>query len=343
MILYTELSDYFLACLKELGNKFDEIHIVHWPTNKEAPFDFNIPNNVVLHINNQSLSKLKDLASLVDPSIILCSGWVDNKYLKIVKKFRKKIPTVLLFDNQWKGSPKQILGSILSPFFLKNIFSNVWVTGKSAKYFAEKLGFLENQILTGLYSADTLRFSKYSEQFKKEKQTNFPKVFLYVGRYVNHKGIFDLWNAFIELQNEEPNDWELWCLGTGVEYENRVLHPKIKHFGFIQPYNMFKYLSKSGVYILPSIIEPWGVSVHEMAASSYPLLLSDKVGSSELFLQNSKNGYLFSSGNVKSLKGSMNKIINLKDSELIAMGNRSFELSLSITPKLWAEKLMSLI
>ena len=231
---------------------------------------------MVLHINNQSLSKLKDLASLVDPSIILCSGWVDNKYLKIVKKFRKKIPTVLLFDNQWKGSPKQILGSILSPFFLKNIFSNVWVTGKSAKYFAEKLGFLENQILTGLYSADTLRFSKYSAQFKKEKQTNFPKVFLYVGRYVNHKGIFDLWNAFIELQNEEPNDWELWCLGTGVEYENRVLHPKIKHFGFIQPYNMFKYLSKSGVYILPSI-EPWGVSVHEMAASSYPLLLSDKV------------------------------------------------------------------
>ena len=166
MILYTELSDYFLACLKELGNKFDEIHIVHWPTNKEAPFDFNIPNNVVLHINNQSLSKLKDLARLVDPSIILCSGWVDHKYLKLVKKFRKKIPTVLLFDNQWKGSPKQILGSILSPFFLKNIFSNVWVTGKSAKYFAEKLGFLENQILTGLYSADTLRFSKYSERFK---------------------------------------------------------------------------------------------------------------------------------------------------------------------------------
>ena len=74
--------------------------------------------------------------------MILCSGWIDKNYLKIVKFYKNnKIPTVLSFDNQWNGSLKQIIGTIFSPLFLKNIFSTVWVTGTSAKKYAQKLGF----------------------------------------------------------------------------------------------------------------------------------------------------------------------------------------------------------
>ena len=170
-----------------------------------------------------------------------------------------------------------------------------------------------------------------------------PEGFLYVGRYVKHKGIFDLWNAFIELHNENSTEWELWCLGTGEEFDNRILHPKIKHFGFIQPLEMNKYLSQSGVYILPSIYEPWGVSVHEMAAAGFPMLLSKNVGSSEEFLKENINGYLFNSGNKLEIKQKLKKIINLKESDLINMGNKSFNLSLSNSPKIWAEKVISLL
>ena len=106
---------------------------------------------------------------------------------------------------------------------------------------------------------------------------------------------------------------------------------------------MNKYLSKSGVYILPSLNEPWGVSVHEMAASGLPLILSDKVGSSDQFLVNNLNGFKFISGNKSSLKENMKKIIKLKDSDLIKMGDKSFELALSITPEIWSKKLISLI
>ncbi|MEK9620027.1 MAG: glycosyltransferase, partial [Flavobacteriales bacterium] len=158
-----------------------------------------------------------------------------------------------------------------------------------------------------------------------------------------HKGIFNLWNAFIELQNENPSEWELWCLGTGEEFENRILHPKIKHFGFIQPLEINKYLSQAGVYILPSIFEPWGVSVHEMAAAGFPMLLSKNVGSSEEFLEENINGYHFSSVNKFEIKQKLKKIINLNDSDLLTMGNKSFNLSLKNSPKIWAEKLISLL
>ena len=343
MILYTELADYFLSCLKELENEIDEIHVIHWPIAEEAPFIFKVHDNVILHNKTSDFKELLNLSKIINPSIILCSGWVDINYLKIVKYYNKKIPTVLLFDNQWKASLKQVLGVLLSSLILKNKFSNVWVTGSSSKYFAQRIGFSDDKILTGLYSADTSKFSKFRQKYLESKKNKFPKVFLFVGRYVRHKGIFELWNAFIELQNEDPTEWELWCLGSGEEFDNRILHPKIKHFGFVQPLEMNQYLSKSGVYILPSIYEPWGVSVHEMAAAGFPMLLSKNVGSSEEYLKENINGYHFDSGNKEAIKDKLKKIINLKESDLLTMGNKSFNLSLKNSPKIWAEKLISLL
>ena len=47
LFLYTELSGYFIACLKKLSELHDvEIYVFHWPVNKEAPFDFEFSGNV---------------------------------------------------------------------------------------------------------------------------------------------------------------------------------------------------------------------------------------------------------------------------------------------------------
>ena len=54
IFLYTELADYFLACLKELENHVDEIHVIHWPIRGEAPFVFKVPDNVFLHKKPQT-------------------------------------------------------------------------------------------------------------------------------------------------------------------------------------------------------------------------------------------------------------------------------------------------
>lgn len=344
LFLSLELSDYFLACLAELDILVDEINVLHWPVNKEAPFNFNNLSDVnFFNRKSYNYSQLVNLIIEINPTIILCSGWVDKDYIKFLMNYYKRTPTILLFDNPWIGSFRQFIATLISPFSFKKIFTYCWLPGLKAKIFAEKLGFSENQILSGFYSADTLKFSNFRDKYIKLKMQKFPQVFIYIGRYVKHKGIFELWNSFIELQNEEPNDWELWCLGTGEEYDNRVLHPKIKHFGFIQSNDMFNYLSNTGVYILPSNYEPWGVSVHEMAAAGFPMILSEKVGSSEVFLKDNQNGYFFNSGNTKDLKDKMSKIINLKESDLLNMGNKSFDLSLINSPKIWANKLISLL
>ena len=337
LFLYTELADYFLKCCAELSETAN-VHIVRWPVNKEAPFRFEIPESVRIYDkNDHSFEQLQELLFNIKPDVIVCSGWVDKDYLKLVKPYFKEIPTVLACDTQWKGSARQYLATILSRFFLLNTFSHGWVPGKSQATYLQKLGFKRNRIKENFYCCDLKKFNTIYDAQRGQKSVGFPKRFLYVGRYYDFKGITDLWEAFIQLQQEEPNDWELWCLGTGSIAPEE--HPRIKHFGFVQPADLEPILEKSGVFVLPSRFEPWGVVVQEYAASGFPMLLSTAVGARDTFLEEGANGFSFAPSNSGALKAQLKKIIKLPAKDLILMSGKSHALAQKISPEKWARTL----
>lgn len=341
LFLYTEIAEYFLACCKELS-KHGEVHIIRWPVNKEAPFQFQFDEKLKLYSKSDyDFEALKKLVSSINPDVIICSGWIDQDYLKITKPYHHKIPTVMSCDTHWTGSLKQRLATIISRFTLLNIFSHAWVPGDIQKQYVLNLGFKPSHIQTGFYSCDFNHFAQIYEVQKTQKEILFPKRFLYVGRYYDFKGIHELWQAFIELQQKTPNEWELWCLGTGDI--KPIEHPKIKHFGFVQPHELEKYIAQTGVFILPSRFEPWGVVVHEFATSGFPLLLSNAVGAKKQFLEENKNGFSFNPNDVESLKKVMKQIIEKSDQELIEMSKISHQKGQSITPETWAKNLIHLI
>ncbi|MFP5470301.1 MAG: glycosyltransferase [Bacteroidia bacterium] len=337
VFLYTELAEYFISCVaKASTNTRLNILVIHWPINKEAPFSFSFPENVQF-IDKSKISRqvLFDTIVNFNPQTIISSGWIDKDYLKICSLYFHKCTTVLALDNSWNGSLKQKLLIFFSPLFLKKTFKKVWAPGTSQKKYAEKLSFKKENIFENFYAPDISFYQSFSQK------NTIPHVFLYVGRYVKHKGIFELWNAFIELKKEYPNSWELYCVGTGEEFENKLEHEDIKHFGFIQPKNLGEILTNSGVYILPSTFEPWGVVVHEMAAAGFPLLLSDAVGSKEIFLSQD-NGFEFKPASKDAIKEAMKKIIQTSDEDLLKMSQKSVEYSKKITQEMWVDTLVKL-
>ena len=46
LFLYTELAQYFISCLETLVHTGAEVHLVHWPVNKEAPFQFRFQQQI---------------------------------------------------------------------------------------------------------------------------------------------------------------------------------------------------------------------------------------------------------------------------------------------------------
>lgn len=340
VFLYTEIAEYFMACCKELS-KHGEVHVIRWPVNKEAPFKFDSHQIKLYQKNDYTFQQLQSLIKNINPNIIICSGWVDKDYLKLTKPYFKKIPTVMSCDTHWKGNLKQRLATIISRFTLLRIFSHAWVPGKIQQQYVLNLGFKPQNIETGFYSCDLTHFETIYHAQKTIKENKFPKRFLYVGRYYDYKGVLELWKAFLLLQSEHENDWELWNLGTGDIPP--VSHPKIKHFGFIQPKDLIQYAEQTGVFILPSRRDAWGVVVHEFTASGFPIILSSAVGAKEAFLNHGKNGFEFDAENVVSLKNAMKKIIDLSDEQLIQMGKYSHQLAQHISPTTWTNSILKIL
>ena len=339
--LYSEIAGYTLACFRELAKSAD-ILLIKWPVNEEAPFEFDFPENItVIDRKNYLVSDIQRELEEFKPQVIVCSGWMDKGYLKAIIAYKENIPKIVCIDNHWVGNLKQRIASLISPFYLKRIFSHAWVPGIPQKTFAEKLGFKKN-ILTGFYVADTEKFNEVYSNHLIGKQQNFPKRFLYLARYVEHKGIFEMWNAFVEWQKETPNEWELWCVGTGDEWENRVKHEKIKHLGFKQPDELADIIKETGIYVLPSKFEPWGVSVQEFAVAGYPMIISRAVGASTRFAS-TENSIIIEPGNIEELKLAFEAMANKSSEELQEMACKSHEIGLQLTPQIWTKTLLNLL
>lgn len=342
LFLYTELAEYVLASMEATKAHNVELHIVRWPVNKEAPFEFrNLENATIYDRDSFTDEALITFAKELEPDVILTSGWVDKGYLKVNKQFFKKCPTVLLLDNQYTGDMKQKIASFISPFWLRKKFSNAWVPGTPQYTFARKLGFPEASIQRGFYCADTTLFDEFYTGHP-ERKSALPTAFIYVGRYVDFKGIEELWSAFIRFKKRFPS-WELICIGTGDLFDDKVEAEGIHHRGFVQPTNLKDHLKDAGVFVLPSRKEPWGVVVHEMAAAGLPMICSNTIGAASRFLEEGKNGYIFQANDEESLYQAMVKIASVSPSELLKMSEKSRSLAMDLTPEKWAKTLMSFI
>jgi glycosyltransferase involved in cell wall biosynthesis len=339
VFLYSELAGYFIACAKNLSLHpgVESVHILHWPLHPEAPFKFESTSNCTLYPKARySRRELTELINELDPTAIVCCGWMDRDYNFIAKEWQKKIPVVLTLDNWWTGSVRQWLGVLTAPFFIKKRFNRVWIPGEPQQPFAERFGFNPRNLAHGWYCADPVPFLNAYES----RQSNpASKKILYVGRYIELKGITELWRAFIKLSPEFPA-WELHCIGTGELWQSRAQHPKIFHHGFKQPHELLPFIEDAACFVMPSKREPWGVVLHEMAIAGVPLLASSMVGATTLFLESGVNGVLFEN---PKLSDALRQFMTLPNSKRVMMSRRSHERGMRHNLDNWNESILKLI
>ena len=331
VFLYTELADYIKICLDRLADEDIEVHVFHYPVNPEAPFEFDFEKAVCHYylrtgFNRQSLkAKIESIA----PAAIVCSGWIDKDYVAICRSLHKEIKTILALDNQLQSGLKARLALLRAKILYKSAFHFAWVPGNPQSAYAQKLGFEKSEIKIGFYTVDV---KKWSHLKWESSESEFPHRFVFVGRYVDFKGIIELWNAFMQIN---AGDWQLYCAGHGALYESRVQHEGIHHLGFVQPADLYKFVANGGVFVLPSHNEPWGVVVHEFAAAGYPLICTETVGAATAFLNPELNGVLIKPKSEKQLAEAMQSIVNTPDSHLYEMGRQSKQLADKINVELW--------
>ncbi len=338
VILYTELAGYIEACLEQLAQQGVEVHCFAYPVNPEAPFQFSNETRCKYY-NRFDFSDDALMAKVLalQPDAIVCSGWIDQAYLTICKEVGSKVKKILALDNMESKSLKSKLSLVRARIKYRLIFDLAWVPGEPQQAYAKKMGFGEDEIQLGFYTADFERFSTIEWS---SKHGVFPKRFVYVGRYIDFKGVRELWNAYLNL-NE--TDWQLYCAGQGPMFKKRTEGRGIHHLGFVQPHEMDKFVAEGGVFILPSHKEPWGVVIHEFASAGYPMICSNQIGAASAFLEEGENGFSIPPKNEKRLAEAMHKVMKMTDEELFAFSRKSKKLASQMTIGIWLETIMKIL
>lgn len=341
LVLYEELAAYFMACVSEYSKSTGSaVLIIAKKPNASAPFELESTPTVEIKFR-EDLSK-QDLLALAEnfaPEAVFSGGWGYLPYRSLCKRYRRRIPVLVGFDNWWTGGLKQRLLAISSPFTVKKWYNCAFVPGSHQKSFALRLGFNEDEIRTGAYCCDTNLYSSAANTLK-QKAADMPKRFLFIGRYAQVKGIEHLWDAFEAFHQSHP-EWELWCAGKG-EIPARK-HAAIRHFGFVQPAAIQALIADSSVFILPSNFEPWGVVIHEMAIAGMPQITTPAVGAAERFVTDGTTGFIVDSNHTEALIGAMKKMAEMGNDNLFSMATNSQLLGASYTTHDWASQLLELL
>ena len=151
-----------------------------------------------------------------------------------------------------------------------------------------------------------------------EKQLRF----LFVGRLMREKGIFEYIEAAKSIRQTRP-DVIFGVLGGFEEkkvfetVEQAARDKVIEYYGY--SYEVCSYLADLHAMVLPSYHEGMSVAVAEAAASGWPVLVSNIPGCCEM-VSDGVTGLLFRPRDAESLKSKMLKFLAMPHEERAAMG-----------------------
>lgn len=339
VFLYSEPSPYIVACWKELVDRYDaRLLFIHWEVNPEAPFALDFAS-IGKAIPRKGLTK-EEISRIVmdfEPDGIFVSGWADRPYLAVAAEARRAgIPVIMGLDTQWTGSIKQWIGCLTARWWLRKSVSAIWTPGERQAQLAGHLGYRGANCWYGVYCCDYKSFSAAARAPGERLES-----FLYVGRYVENKGLTDLLDAYALYRELTPNPWPLHCAGTGKMRSTLRDAPGVTDLGFVEPSSLPMIMRHyGGVFILPSRSEPWGVALQEAAAAGCPLICTDAVGASVHLLQDGLNGLRVGVGRPGELAQAMAKLAGASAERRAQMGEASVTLASQFTPERWAQTIV---
>jgi glycosyltransferase involved in cell wall biosynthesis len=131
--------------------------------------------------------------------------------------------------------------------------------------------------------------------------------FLFVGRFIERKGIDVLLSAFRRVDRGE-----LWLAGDGplrslVEGEVKR-DPRIRFLGYADEESLPELYRQADVLVVPSLFEPWGLVVHEGLAYGLPVIATDQVAAADDLVESGVNGYVVAAGSSEALASAMRSV-----------------------------------
>ncbi len=335
MVLITELiAPYRIPVFNALARRQDvELHVIflsrtdssmrQWRVyEEEIQFAYDVLPSWRRRVGkfNILLNRgVKESLRKVAPDVIVCGGYNYVSSWQALRWAKKHcVPFVLWcestgHDCRNKHSPMEFLKAK----FVESCDGFV-VPGQSARDYLLSLGAKAEEISVAPNAVDTALFASVGAEVRQHEAELRAKLalperyFLFVGRLVPGKGVFDLIDAYAQLSPELRTQVGLVFAGEGparAELESRArdIHPGRVHFaGFLHREDLATYYGLAECFVFPTRSDPWGLVVNEAMACGLPVICTRVAGCAADLVHD--NGRLVSGGDIAELSSAMEDI-----------------------------------
>jgi glycosyltransferase involved in cell wall biosynthesis len=289
-----------------------------------------------------------DALSRSAPDLIVCGGYNYVASWQALRWARlREIPFLLWSESNLqdlrRGHP---LVELVKSEFLKAC-SGFVVPGRSARDYLRSHNIADSRIFTAPNAVDNDLFRRSSAAVREDAsrwraELALPgRYFVFVGRLVQGKGVFDLLSAYAKLEEEFRRQIGLVYVGDGLARKrlqelSASISPGVVRFaGFVQRDQLPAYYALAEMLILPTYSDPWGLVVNEAMACGLPVIVSRVAGCAADLVREDWNGILVSAGDVTSHAMAMARIAQTQELRL-QMGENSAQLISGYSPVEWA-------
>jgi len=269
---------------------------------------------------NWGLTKALHRAS---PAAILCGGYNYLASWRAARWARKRrIPFLVWIESTVKDRRNgHFLIEFLKMRFVRDC-AGVVVPGKSSSAYAAILGVPAQKIFVAPNAVDNELFAKEADLAGQMDSTLRRKLqlpdrfFLFVGRLVPEKGVFDLVEAYGKLSSQVRSEVGLVFAGDGrsrSKLEQQVIATgpgTIMFAGFVHREELARYYGLAEALVLPTHSDPWGLVVNEAMACGLPVIVTDAAGCAADLVTDNWNGRVVPAGNSQRLSSAMQELIS---------------------------------
>ncbi|PYV95656.1 MAG: hypothetical protein DMG89_20700 [Acidobacteria bacterium] len=288
---------------------------------------------------------LRKAIKRASPDVLICGGYnYPASWHAMQWSRRERVPFLLWVESTSKDQRNHYrFIEQMKTNFLQRCDAFI-VPGTASSEYLTNYGVCEANIFTAPNAVDIRLFARLAELARRSaamcrSTLRLPqRFFLFVGRVVRDKGVFDLLEAYTDLSPELRKDMGLVFVGDGAARDElgrratSIVPGTVRFAGFTQRDELASYYALAEALVFPTRTDPWGLVVNEAMACGLPIIGSDAAGCAADLIENNWNGWRVQSGNVAQLTGVMSEMARSPDMR-DSMGTRSWQRIQDFSPE----------
>jgi 1,2-diacylglycerol 3-alpha-glucosyltransferase len=269
------------------------------------------------------------------PETILCGGYNYLASWQVLRWAGKhRVPFLLWLESTAADQRRRTpVVEALKRRFLGRCRAFV-VPGKASQAYLRQFEVPDASIFQAPNAVDNVFFIEHAGRARASRETIRAKLslpdryFLYVGRLVPAKGVFELLEAYAKLEPALRSEVGLVLVGDGTarsELMQRAarIRPGVIQFpGFVQRDGLAAYYAVADALIFPTHSDTWGFVVNEAMACGLPVIVTDVAGCVADLVEDGWNGKVVPVKDPAKLASAM-EYLAMQEELRLEMGTRS--------------------